>query len=123
MLCLIKSKYIWGKFHKDIHIIKYQKCSLSYIHLLIFLYLAGQSFDIFQIDKVIYAKLPIIESDSIKELTRIITSVILHNLCGNRNYYLFYTNNTKYDFLKYTKHYFRNFFKKTSILENSFLLY
>lgn len=97
------------------HIIKYQKYGLSYIHLLIFLNSIDEFLKVFHIDEVIYTKLFIIENNVIIELTKIITSVILHGLYGDINPNSLYISNAQDDFPKYIKHYSRNFLEKTSI--------
>lgn len=55
------------------------------MHLLIFLHLADQFLEAFQIDDIICAKLLTVKSDPTGELTRIVTSVILHGPCGDIN--------------------------------------
>lgn len=72
---------------------KYQKRSLPYIHLPIFLNLADKFLEVYYIDKVICAKLPIIESDPTGELTKIVTLVMIYSLYDNMNFYLFCMSN------------------------------
>lgn len=90
MLCLIKNENIFGRFCEDVYIIEYQKQGLLHIHLLIFLHSADQFFKAFQIDEVIYAKLPTAKKDLNGKFIRIVTSVILHGPCGDINPHLFY---------------------------------
>lgn len=71
MLHLIKSEYIFGRFCKDIHIIEDQKCGLSHIYFLNFLFSTDQFLETFQIDIVIYVKILIVKSDSIESLQRL----------------------------------------------------
>lgn len=77
MLYLIKTEYIFSRFCRNIYTIKYQKRSFSYMHLLIFLHLANQFLEISHIDKTIYAKLFIAESNPTKELTRIVILIFI----------------------------------------------
>lgn len=93
MLYLIKSENIFVKFCKNVYTIEYQKHSLFYMHFLIFLYLVNLFFETFQIYKFIYAKLPIVETNLIGKLIRIIISIILHSFYKNINLYLFYISN------------------------------
>lgn len=93
------------------------------MHLLIFLNLADEFLETFHIDEVICAKLPTIEVDPNGELTRIVTSVMLHGLCGKINPYSPYISNTQDGSPRCTKHYPCNFFEETSIQENGYPLY
>ena len=85
MLRLIKSEIIFGYFCGDVYTIKYQKQGLTHIHLLIFLHSADQFLEASQIDKVICAKLPTVETDPNGQLIRIVTSVMLHGPYGDIN--------------------------------------
>lgn len=123
MIYLIKSKNSFGRFYRDVYIIEYQKQSFPYIYLFIFLHLANQFFEISQIDKIIFAKLPIVEINLNRELARIVTLVMLYSLYKNTNSHLFYMNSTQNDFSKYVKYYFCNFFEKTAFQENGYSLY
>ena len=75
--------------------IEYQKHSFTHMHLLIFLNLADEFLKASHIHEVIYAELPIVESDLTSELTRIVTSVMLHGLYGKINLYSPYMSNTR----------------------------
>lgn len=123
MLQLIEIENIFGRFCEDIYTIKYQKRGSSYKHLFIFLNLANEFFEVSHINKVIYIKLLIIESDSTGELIKIVTSVILHDPYEKINSYLFCISNICDNPPRCTKNYFRNFLEKTSIQENSYLFY
>lgn len=112
-----------NKFYGDVYIIEYQECGLLCIYLLIFLYLVKQFLDISQIDKIIYIIILIIKYNPVKELTRIVTSIMLYSLYGNINPYLFYISNTRDSLLKYIKRYLRNFLEETSIKEKNYLFY
>lgn len=52
------------------------------MHLFLFSNSTAKFFEAFHIDEIFYAKLSIIESDPINELTRIVFSVIFHGLGG-----------------------------------------
>lgn len=84
---LIKSENMFGKFCKNVYTIEYQKCGLPHIHLSIFFNSANEFLETFHIDEVICAKLPVIETDQTGELTRIVTSVMLHSACRDINSY------------------------------------
>lgn len=85
MLRLIKSENIFGRFCGNVYTIEYQKRGLPHMHLLIFLHLADQFLKASQIDEVICAEILIVKSDPTGELTRIVTSVIIHDPCENIN--------------------------------------
>lgn len=90
---MIKIENIFDRFHRNIYTIKYQKHNFFYMHFLIFLYSTNYFFEAFQIDKVIYAKLFIIEINSIKEFTKIIVLVIFHSFYRDINFYSLYISN------------------------------
>lgn len=94
MFCLIKIENSFSRFCRDVYTIEYQKRNLPHIYLLIFFKSVDEFLEAFHIDEVIYAKLLIIETDSIGELTRILTSIILHSLCGEINPNSFCMSNT-----------------------------
>lgn len=123
MLRLIKSKNIFGKFRGDIYTIEYQKRRLPYMHLLVFLHSTNQFLEASQIDKVICAELPTLETNPIGELRRIVTSVMLYGPCGNINPHSPCMSNARDGPPKCTKRYFCNFFEETSIQENGYPLY
>ena len=123
MLCLIKSENIFGRFCGDVYIIEYQKQGFPYMHLLIFLHLADQFLEVFQIDEVICVELPTTETDPNGELTRIVTSVMLYGLSGDVNPHLPYMSSVRDGPAKCTKCYLCNFLEETSIQENGYLLY
>ena len=123
MFCLIKGENIFGQFRRNVYITEYQKRGLSHIHLLIFLNSADKFLEASYIDEVIYAKLPIIETDPTVELTQIVTSVILHGPYEKINLYSPCMSNAQDGFPRCIKHYPRNFFEKTSIQENGYSLY
>lgn len=115
MLRLIKSGNIFGKFCKNIYIIKGQKRRLPYIHLLIFLYPDNQFLKASHIDKVICAEILISETDPSGNFTRIVTSIMLYGPCENINPHFLYMSNAKDIPLKCTKYYYCEFFKETTI--------
>ena len=115
MLCLIKSENIFGRFRGDIYTIEYQKRGLPHMHLLIFLHSADQFLKAFQIDKVICAELLTTKTDFNGELTKIVTSVMLHSPCGDINPHSPYISNVRNSPPKFTKHYSCNFLEETSI--------
>ena len=123
MFCLIKNENSLGRFCRNIYTIEYQKRGLSNIHLLIFLHLADQFLEASQINKVICTKLLTAETDPHGELTRILTSVILHGSCGDVNPWSLCMSSARDGPLKCTKRYPRNFFEETSIQENGYLFY
>lgn len=120
---MIKSKNIFERFCKDVYTIKYQKRGFPHIYLLIFLYSANQFLQISQINKIIYTKLLIVKTNPIRDLTRTITLVLLYFPYNNINFYSSYIRNTQKGLPKCTNHYLRNFFKESSIQENSYLFY
>ena len=71
ILYLIKSKNNFGRFYKNIYTIEYQKYSLPYIYLFIFLNV---------INKNIYVKFLIVETNLTNEFIRIITLIIFYGL-------------------------------------------
>lgn len=73
MLCFMKTDNIFDRFCKNIYTIEYHKYGLFYINLCYFLYLANQFFEAFYINKITYTKFFVIESDLMREFTRIIT--------------------------------------------------
>lgn len=83
------------------------------MHYFIFLHSTNQFLKTSQIDEVISAKLLIIEIDPNVELTRIVTSVILHSSDANINLHSFYMSSAQDSSLKCIKHYLRNFFEET----------
>ena len=84
-LRLIKEKGVLSRFCGDIYTIKYQKRGLPHMHLLLFLYLENQIFDAAKIDEIVSAELPTEENDLTGELFGIVSSVMLHSLCGYQN--------------------------------------
>lgn len=90
---LIKKENIFRRFYEDIYTIEYQKCSLFYIHFLIFLDSDDKILKISHIDEVIYAKLPIIKIDLTGELIKIVTLVFFYSLYGKINSNLLYMSN------------------------------
>ena len=74
-------------------------------------------------DEVICAELPTAETDPNGELTRIVTSVMLHGLCENVNPHSTCMSNARDGPPKCTKRYPRNFLEETSIQENGYPLY
>ena len=123
MLRLIKSENIFGRFRGDVYTIEYQKRGLPHMHLLIFLHSADQFLEASQIDEVICAELPTAETDPNGELTRIVTSVMLHGPCGDVNPHSPCMSSARDDPPKCTKRYPRNFLEETSIQENGYPLY
>ena len=123
MLRLIKSENIFGRFRGDVYTIEYQKRGLPHMHLLIFLHSADQFLEASQIDEVICAELPTAETDPNGELTRIVTSVMLHGPCGDVNFYSLCMNSAQDGPPKCTKRYPRNFLEETSVQENGYPLY
>lgn len=85
------------------------------MHLLIFLNLTNKFLEAFHINKIIYVKLFTIKTNFTGEFTKIIASVIFYDSCGEANLYSFCINNAQNGFLRYTKNYSRNFFKKTLV--------
>ena len=79
--------------NKNIYIIKYQKYSLFYIYLLIFLNLIYKFWKVFHINKIIYAKFLIIKINFINKFIKIITLIMFYNLYEKTNLYLFYISN------------------------------
>lgn len=120
---LIKRENIFEQFYGDVYTIEYQKLGLPHIHLLIFLYLDNQFFKVFHNDEVIYAKIPTLETNLSGEFIRIVTSVMLYGLCGDINFHFLYISNARYYPSKCTKRYPHEFFEKTTIQENGYLLY
>lgn len=102
---MFKSEHIFSRFCRDIYTIKYQKRSFSYMHLLIFLYSANQFLEISYMNKIIYAKLSIAESDYTEELTKIVTLVMLYCPYGDINPHSPTMSNVTDGQPKYTKHY------------------
>ena len=123
MLRLIKSENIFGRFRGDVYTIEYQKQGFPHMHLLIFLHSADQFLEASQIDEVICAKLPTIETGPNGELTRIVTSVILYGPCGDINSHSPCMSSARDGLPKCTKRYPCNFFEETSIQENGYPLY
>ena len=123
MLRLIKIENIFGRFCGDVYTIEYQKRGLPHMHLLIFLNSADEFFETSHIDEVICAKLLTVESDSTGELTRIVTSVMLHGPCGEVNSHSPCMSNAQDGPPRCTKNYPRNFLEETSIQENGYPLY
>ena len=123
MLCFIKEKNIFGQFCKNIYTIKYQKCGFSHIHLLIFLNSADKFSEASHINKVIYTKLSTIKVNSTSKLRKIVTSVMLYGLCEEINSYSPSISNVQNSLIKCIKRYLCNFFEKTSIQKNGYLLY
>lgn len=123
MLHLIKSENIFGRFCGDVYTIKYQKRGFPHMNLLIFLNLADKFLEASYINEVICAKLPAYETDPIGELTKIVTSVILHGPCGKINPNSPCMSNARDGLPKCTKHYPRSFLKETFIQENNYSLY
>lgn len=74
-------------------------------------------------DKIIYTKLPIVKTDPIIELIKIVTSVMLYILYRKINSYSHCINNAQNYPLRYTKYYFCKFFKETFIQKYRYLLY
>ena len=95
MSYLIKIENIFGQDCKNVYIIEYQKCGLSYIYLLIFLNSVDKFLEAFYIDKVICAKLPTIDVNVTGKLTKIVTSIILYGLYEKINHYLPYRSNAQ----------------------------
>lgn len=93
MLYLIKKKNIFDRFYKDTYTIEYQKHSFPYIYLLIFLNLANEFFEIFHINKIIYTKLLIVESDLTNKLIKIVISIKIYDLYRRFNFYSSYMSN------------------------------
>ena len=93
------------------------------MHLLIFLHLADQFLEASQINKVIYAKLLTKEIDFNGELTKIVTLVMFHGLCGDVNPHSFCMSSAQDGPLNCIKRYACNFFEETSIQENDYPLY
>lgn len=85
------------------------------MYLLIFINSADKFLKAFHIDKIICAKLLIVEIDLTDEFTRIVTSVMLYGPYGEINSHSPCMSNTQNDPLKCIKHYLCNFFKKTFI--------
>lgn len=103
---MIKGKNIFEIFYRDIYTIEYQKRSLFHIHFLIFLYREDQFYNLSQINKIIYAKLSIVEFDLIREFIKVVTLIILYSLYGDINPHSSYISNAQDSLPKYTKHYF-----------------
>ena len=123
MLCLIRSENIFGRFRGNVYTIEYQKRGLPHMHLLIFLNSADEFLEASHIDEVICAKLLTVETNPTGELTRIMTLVMLHGLCGEINLHSLCMSNARDSPSRYKKHYPRNFLEETSVQENSYSLY
>ena len=123
MLRLIKIENIFGRFRGDVYTIEYQKRGLPHMYLLIFLNSADAFFEASHIDEVICAELPTVESDPTGELTRIVTSVMLHGPCGEINSHSPCMSNARDGPPRCTKNYPCNFLEETSIQENGYPLY
>lgn len=115
MLCLIKNKNIFGRFCRDVYTIEYQKRGLLQMHLLIFHNLADQFLESSYINKIIYAKLPTMETNSTGELTKIVTSIMFYGLYGEINHNSPCISNAQNSPPRCTKHYPRSFFEEISI--------
>ena len=76
-----------------------------------------------QIDEVLYVELPTVKSDPTGKLTRIITSVILHDPFRDINPHLPCMSNARDGSPNCTKHYPWDFLEETSNQENGYLLY
>lgn len=76
-------KNIFGWFCRDIYIIEYQKRSVLYIHLLLFLYPDDEIFDTAKNDKMVSVKLLTKKNDLTRKFFDIISLVILHGSYGN----------------------------------------
>lgn len=123
MLCLIKSENIFRRLRGDVYTIEYQKQGLPHMHLLIFLHSADHFLETSQINEVICAELPSIETDPTGELTGIMTSVMLPGPCEDINIHSPCLSGARDGPPKYTKRYPRNFLEETSIQENGYPLY
>lgn len=93
------------------------------MHFFIILHWINKFLEAFYIDKVIFAKLLIIETEPIGKLTRIVTSIMLFGYCKKINFYSLYMNNTRNIASKCKKHYLCNFFEISSVCENSYSFY
>ena len=93
------------------------------MYLLIFLHSTDQFLKAFQIDEVICIELLTTGINYNRELTRIVTLVILYGSCRNINSHSPYISNSRDGPPKYTKYYLRNYLEETSIQENGYPLY
>lgn len=93
------------------------------MHLLIFLHPDGQFLEASHIDEVICAELPTPETDPSGEITRIVTTVMLHGPCGDINPHSPCMSNARDGSPKCTTRYPREFLEETTIQENGYPLY
>lgn len=93
------------------------------MHLFIFLNLADEFLEVFYIDEIICTKFPTVEIDLIGKFIRILILVMLHGPCKKINFHSPCMSNAQDSSARYTKHYLYNFFKKTFVQKNGYLLY
>lgn len=93
MIYLIKSENIFGKFYQNIYLIEYKKRGFFFIYLFYFYNLVNQFFEIFQIDKIIYTKIFIVQTNFTKAFIRIVILIIIYSLYKDINPHLSYINN------------------------------
>lgn len=94
LLQQLKHVWIFDHYLNCIWIIKYQKCRLLHLHLLLFLHLKDHFLNIFYIDQIVFTELFDSKQNSTEKLTDIIQSVMTHRLCNADHFTAFCMSNS-----------------------------
>ena len=126
LLYNLKRKQIFSRYYSSIQTIKYQKQSLPYQHLLLFLYLYNRNrlLDLAIINRFISAKLLQLEDNPTSYLTKIIKLIIVYGPYSSQNPQAPYIVTLGLGLLlTYLKRYTKPFNPTTVIYKNGYLEY